>query len=211
MSLYKGCWRSTMTVAIMSVTAAVAFAPIASAASGQLSTTREGADHGVRAGRAGNLVPPTEISCIMSFAESDYHYGATPSKTLTTFSWGTNRSLPIECRGTINGLPIDSARRSYFNEHGMETATCTQGAGYAIARLTVPTSDARMRTLTMPLENTFTGTTFDIAGSDTGTGLGAVGSWALPSSSAPCPATDTGPIKSIQVAHAFQIYNLGSR
>jgi hypothetical protein len=60
----------------------------------------------------------------------------------------------------------------------------------------------------MPLQNTFTGTTFDISGTDSNAGLGAVGSWALHPSSAACPATSPGPINSIQVAHAFQVYSL---
>jgi hypothetical protein len=152
--------------------------------------------------------PVTEISCIMSFAESSYHYGATPSQTLTTFAWGSNGTLPVDCRGTVNGLTIDPTRQSQFSEHGTETATCTQGAGFAIATLTVPTVGGGTRTTTMPLQNTFTGTTFDITGTDNNIGLGAVGSWALPPSSAPCPATNPGPISSIQVAHAFQIYSL---
>jgi hypothetical protein len=202
--------RARLFAALLAATGGMVLATSASAASGPGPITPGVAGHGVRAVGVGSTGPSTEISCIMSFTQSHYYYGATPSQTVTTFRWGSNGTLAVNCNGRVSGLTIDSTRTSQFEEHGTETATCTQGAGYAIATLTVPTIIGGPETLTMALQNTFTGTTFDIAGTDISQKLGDIGSWALPASSAPCPTTSPGPINDIAVEHAFQIYSLGA-
>lgn len=153
----------------------------------------------------------TEISCIMSFAQSHYHYDKTPSQHVTTFTWGSNGFLPMDCRGRVDGQDIDATRTSRFNEAGEETATCTQGAGWAATTLIVPTVGGGTKTKRMIARNTFTATgtalTFNISSIDNDMNLAVVGSWALPTSSAPCPLTSPGPIPDIQVAHTFHFYS----
>jgi hypothetical protein len=55
----------------------------------------------------------------------------------------------------------------------------------------------------MRVGNSFTGATFNLSGANASDRL--VGPWALPASSAPCPATDSGPVDDVQVAHTFEI------